>query len=87
MPSIFTFEATEGRIEPAPGRTPARVQVVVRCAPTEPGLFRSRFRFAVAHGRSAELDVEVEATLDEADDEQHLTEQHADDFVLREALL
>lgn len=56
---------------------------MVRCTPTEPGAFRSRFRFVVEHGQHVELDVTADATLDEGDDAYHITERQPEDFVFR----
>jgi len=86
-PSIFEFATTSGSFEPAPGVTPKRLQMLVRCAPTEPGFYRSRYRFVVEKGRHAEIDVEVEVTLNEEDDQYHITERAVEDFVFTESLL
>lgn len=86
-PSIFTFDQTSGQIEPSPGRTPIHLQLVVRCSPKQPGFFRSRYRFAVDHGKHAEIEVEVEVTLNEEDDSYHITERQAVDFVFTDSLL
>ena len=82
-PSIFEFATASGRIDPPRGLTPPRLQIMVTCRAAEPGLFRSRFRFGVEKGRSVELVVEVEVTLDEHEDFFHTTERSPEDLVFR----
>jgi hypothetical protein len=86
-PAIFEFATASGRIDPPRGLTPPRLQIMVTCRATEPGLFRSRFRFSVEKGKSVELDVEVEVTLNEHEDFVHTTERAPEDLVFRTASL